>query len=107
MAIKAIETTGGVTLRRRENSLLLHRKSGSLKPIGHLILGIMSQYTENEVNQALEAISNGQSVRKAAQQYGVPRSTLQHRLQGTQARAAAFSDLQRLTVSQEAKLAEW
>ncbi|CCF46217.1 hypothetical protein CH063_15040 [Colletotrichum higginsianum] len=67
----------------------------------------MSQYTENEVNQALEAISNGQSVRKAAQQYGVPRSTLQHRLQGTQARAAAFSDLQRLTVSQEAKLAEW
>ncbi|CCF44234.1 transposase, partial [Colletotrichum higginsianum] len=67
----------------------------------------MSQYTENEVNQALEAISNGQSVRKAAQQYGVPRSTLQHRLQGTQARAAAFSDLQRFTVSQEAKLAEW
>ncbi|KAK6222765.1 transposase [Colletotrichum tabaci] len=67
----------------------------------------MSQYTEDEVNQALEAISNGQSIRKAAQQYGVPRTTLQHRLQGTQTRASAFSDLQRLTVSQEAKLAEW
>ncbi|KAK6208528.1 transposase [Colletotrichum tabaci] len=64
-------------------------------------------YTEDEVNQALEAISNGQSIRKAAQQYGVPRTTLQHRLQGTQTRASAFSDLQRLTVSQEAKLAEW
>ncbi|KAK6225151.1 transposase [Colletotrichum tabaci] len=67
----------------------------------------MVRYSEDELNQALEAISNGLSLRKASLQYGVPRSTLQLRLQGSQARSIAFSDLQRLSPSQEAKLAEW
>ncbi|CCF45332.1 transposase, partial [Colletotrichum higginsianum] len=67
----------------------------------------MAQYTEYEVNQAIQAVSDGQSLRKAAREYGIPITTLHNRLTGTQARAAAFSDLQRLSPDQEAKLAEW
>ncbi|KAF4808752.1 hypothetical protein CGCTS75_v014793 [Colletotrichum tropicale] len=67
----------------------------------------MVEYTEDEINQAVEAISNGMSLRKAAHEYGIPRTTLQYRLHGTQGRAAAFADLQRLSPAQEAKLAEW
>ncbi|OHX01204.1 transposase [Colletotrichum incanum] len=67
----------------------------------------MVQYTEDELNQALEAIANGVSQRQAARIYGIPKTTLQNRITGTQTRAAAFEDLQRLSVSQEAKLASW
>ncbi|CCF43077.1 transposase, partial [Colletotrichum higginsianum] len=67
----------------------------------------MGQYTEDEVNQALDAITNGMPIKRAGQVYGIPRSTLQYRIKGTQPRSIAFSDLQRLSVSQEAKLAEW
>ncbi|KZL83911.1 pyridine nucleotide-disulfide oxidoreductase family protein [Colletotrichum incanum] len=72
-----------------------------------LAVGLMVQYTEHEINLALEAIGNDQSVKKAAYKYGIPRTTLQLRLYGSQRRAAAFADLQRLSVSQEAKLASW
>ncbi|KZL73957.1 aldehyde reductase [Colletotrichum tofieldiae] len=64
-------------------------------------------YTEYEINQALEAISRGHTIRKAAHEYGIPRTTLQRRLHGAQSRPAAFEDLQRLSISQEAKLASW
>ncbi|KZL82905.1 transposase [Colletotrichum incanum] len=73
----------------------------------HFILYLMSQYTEYEVNQALADISNGHSARDASTKWGVPRSTLQNRLKGIQPRDTAFADLQRLSVSQEAKLASW
>ncbi|KZL64103.1 transposase, partial [Colletotrichum tofieldiae] len=67
----------------------------------------MSAYTEYEVNQALEAVANGQSLRKASIEWGVPRSTLRSRIKGCQPRPLAFADLQRLSIGQEAKLAEW
>ncbi|KZL63646.1 hypothetical protein CI238_11557 [Colletotrichum incanum] len=67
----------------------------------------LAVYTEDELNQALEAIANGVSQRQAARIYGIPKTTLQNRITGTQTRAAAFEDLQRLSVSQEAKLASW
>ncbi|OLN80949.1 hypothetical protein CCHL11_10420, partial [Colletotrichum chlorophyti] len=67
----------------------------------------MGEYTENQVIQALEAIASGQSVKKAASVWGVPRSTLQYRIRGSQARGIAFSDLQRLPPIQENQLAEW
>ncbi|KZL80512.1 putative transposase, partial [Colletotrichum incanum] len=57
--------------------------------------------------QAQEAVASGISVRKTAQTYGIPYTTLQRRLTGAQFRAAAFSDFQRLSISQEAKLASW
>ncbi|CCF42331.1 transposase, partial [Colletotrichum higginsianum] len=67
----------------------------------------MSAYTEYEVNQALEAVANGQSLRKASIEWGVPRSTLRSRIKGCQPRQLAFADHQRLSIGQEAKLAEW
>ncbi|KAK2728504.1 transposase [Colletotrichum kahawae] len=67
----------------------------------------MGQCTEDEINQALEAIYNGRSLRQASRLYRVPITTLHNRLQGNQARTTVFSDVQRLSVSQEAKLASW
>ncbi|KZL67132.1 transposase [Colletotrichum tofieldiae] len=73
----------------------------------YLPYSLMVQYTEDELNQALEAIANGVSQRQAARIYGIPKTTLQNRITGTQTRASAFEDLQRLSISQEAKLASW
>ncbi|KAH9240177.1 hypothetical protein K456DRAFT_1037670 [Colletotrichum gloeosporioides 23] len=67
----------------------------------------MPQYTEDDINQALEAVARGTSVKKAAFEWGIPRSTLNSRIKGHQARDVAFSDLQRLSTSQESHLAEW
>ncbi|KAH9229046.1 hypothetical protein K456DRAFT_56932, partial [Colletotrichum gloeosporioides 23] len=57
----------------------------------------MSQYSEYDVHQALEAIANGQSLRKAASEWGIPRTTLQRRIQGIQPKNIAFTDHQRLS----------
>ena len=67
----------------------------------------MTNYTEYEVSQALESITNGQSIQKASIEWGVPRSTLQHRIQGTQPRATAASSRQKLSTTQEKHLVEW
>ncbi|KAJ8115538.1 hypothetical protein OPT61_g2826 [Boeremia exigua] len=47
------------------------------------------------------------SQRKAAAAYGVPRSTLQERINGRQPNAIAHSNQQRLTPEQEAFLVDW
>ncbi|KAK6221470.1 transposase [Colletotrichum tabaci] len=67
----------------------------------------MGQYTEYEINQAIEAVGKGMSLRKASIEYGIPKTTLRDRLHGTQPREIAFEDYQRLSIDQEAKLAEW
>ena len=67
----------------------------------------MANYTEDEVSQALESIANSQSIRKASLEWGIPRQTLQHRIQGTQSRAIAFSSQQKLSPTQEQHLVEW
>ncbi|KAK2770414.1 hypothetical protein CKAH01_14757 [Colletotrichum kahawae] len=59
----------------------------------------MPSYTENDIINALEAIANGQSIKKAAFEHSVPRSTLQCRMKGVQTRDIAFSDLQRLSLT--------
>lgn len=68
---------------------------------------MMTQYTEEDVDSALEAIAMGRSVRKAALEWGIPRATLQHRIAGTQPRSTAFSGLQRLSKVQEDHLTQW
>ncbi|OAQ61378.1 transposase [Purpureocillium lilacinum] len=65
------------------------------------------QYTEYDISQALEAVANGQSVRKASAEWGVPRMTLFNRLHGHECRKDAFSPLQRLSQTQENRLTEW
>ncbi|KAK2773435.1 transposase [Colletotrichum kahawae] len=67
----------------------------------------MPSYTENDIINALKAIANGQSIKKAAFEHGMPRLTLQYRMKGVQTRDIAFSDLQRLSPTQESHLAEW
>ncbi|CCF41338.1 transposase [Colletotrichum higginsianum] len=67
----------------------------------------MTQYTEDQLQQALEAISRGQAIKSASREYGIPRTTIYRRMTGAQSRVIAFADLQRLSPDQEAKLAEW
>jgi hypothetical protein len=67
----------------------------------------MKKYSEDDLQQALQAFANGQSLRKASLKWGVPRRTLQDRLTGTQPRRLAFAPLQRLSQTQEDHLAKW
>ncbi|OHE98099.1 transposase [Colletotrichum orchidophilum] len=61
----------------------------------------MKQYTEVDVSQTLGAMANGQSLKKASLELGVPRSTLQRRIRGAQLRDTAVSDQQRFSPTQE------
>lgn len=67
----------------------------------------MKPYTEFEVQQALQAIDKGKSVRQASVAWGVPRSTLRGRIHGAQTRQTASIPRQRLSPTQEARLADW
>ncbi|KAL2130364.1 hypothetical protein VTI74DRAFT_6546 [Chaetomium olivicolor] len=59
------------------------------------------------LSQALQALQKGRGLRKVAQEWGIPKSTLHNRQQGTQTRSTAFESLQRLTAAQEDRLAHW
>jgi hypothetical protein len=74
------------------------------------------QETEKNISNAIDAIrmsgtnpdgSSKFSVRAAASQYGIPRSTLQGRLNGSQSRKDAHIQEQKLTPAQESLLTEW
>ena len=67
----------------------------------------MKQYSEEELQQALQAILSGQTIKRAAIEHGIPRSTLQNRIKGQQPRSEAFSDFQRLRPVQEELLTTW
>ncbi len=58
---------------------------------------------------AIQAVKTGQitSVRKAAQLYDVPRSTLQTRLNGTKQRSTANPTKRKLTETEEETLLQW
>lgn len=64
---------------------------------------------EAAIQSALRDLNSGvfKSQRQAARAYGIPRSTLQSRLQGCQPHASAHSNQQRLTPEQERFLVEW
>jgi hypothetical protein len=64
---------------------------------------------ELAIDSAIAAFNAGvyPSLRKAAKALGVPRSTLQDRINGRQSHATAHSYQQRLTPEQEAFLVEW
>jgi hypothetical protein len=67
----------------------------------------MQQYTDYDISQALQAVAAGQSVRRAALDWGVPRSTLRCRLSGTETRQIAAETQQRLSPVQEKRLVDW
>jgi len=67
----------------------------------------MKQYTEEEVDQALQSIANGQSIRRASLEWGVPRVTLQRRVLGIQPKESAHQQYQKLSPDQENHLSSW
>ncbi len=67
----------------------------------------MPSYTENDMQNAIAAVLRGVSRHQAAKEHHVPRSTLIVRLRGAQSRQQANSDRQKLSVAEEASLAEW
>ena len=67
----------------------------------------MPKYTEESMQQALVAIRAGDSIHRAAELYGVPRSTLQGRVHGSVTREQANSDQQALSKEQESHLVTW
>jgi len=62
---------------------------------------------EEDIQRALNAIANGMSQKKAGLEFGVPRSTLQHRMNGHISRQEAHIPQQRLSMVQEERLAKW
>ena len=67
----------------------------------------MKDYGEAEIAGALSDVANGVSVKKAALEWGIPRSTLRDRLNGAQTHQEAAASYQRLPPGQEASLAKW
>lgn len=67
----------------------------------------MNRYTKYNLTQALEAVANGQSARKAALDWGIPKSTLQNRLYGHESHQQAAESQQRLSPVQEGHLTNW
>ena len=67
----------------------------------------MKQYTEDDIQEALDAIAKGISIKRAASNCGIPRSTLQERLSGRQPHQQASASQQRLSPTQEDHLAQW
>ena len=68
----------------------------------------MVNYTEDEVVEAIFDITDrGISLKKAAQRRGIPRSTLQGRMKGAEAKKDVEQPYQRLTKTQEDRLCQW
>lgn len=68
----------------------------------------MPQYTEDCVCDAyIEVTDNGMSVRKAAQKYGVPPSTLSGRMSGRFAKKDTLQPAKRLSEAEEHSVVQW
>jgi len=68
----------------------------------------MAKYTEDDVAEAIfDFTDRGISLRKAAAQRGIPRSTLQDRMKGAEAKKDQFQPFQRLSKTQEDRICQW
>ena len=67
----------------------------------------MPSYTENALTAAIDAVNAGTPVKRAAHDYGIPLTTLRHRLAGRQSKITAHTFQQKLSPVQESRLAEW
>ncbi|KAL0780121.1 hypothetical protein CaCOL14_004605 [Colletotrichum acutatum] len=68
----------------------------------------MPKWTEQDIKKAGIGVSNGKPARKAAKDWSIPYTTLDHRLTpGRKACREAKQKYQRLSVSQERSLAAW
>ena len=66
------------------------------------------QYIEQDLQDALAKYhTNGGSIRKIAQEFGIPYSTFRDRIYGTQSRSTGAEYLQTLSRVQEDHLTQW
>jgi 4-hydroxybenzoate polyprenyltransferase len=65
------------------------------------------KYTEYDVLQAINAVKNGKSERCASIEWGIPRSTLKHRIHNPNTHQEAASHLQRLPPVLEDRFTHW
>jgi len=71
------------------------------------VIIMKNRYTEYDMAQALDAVASGKSCRKAAIEWGVPRSTLQDRIDYNTNHQSAAEHLQRLPPILEDRLTKW
>ena len=67
----------------------------------------MSNYTNEDIKNALQDVKNGLSQRKAASRNGVPRQTLRDRIAGALPHSEAHKHQQKLSEVQEQYLRDW
>jgi 4-hydroxybenzoate polyprenyltransferase len=67
----------------------------------------MSNYTNEDIKNALQDVKNGLSQRKAASRNGVPRQTLRDRIAGALPHSEAHKHQQKLSEAQEQYLRDW
>ena len=67
----------------------------------------MPKYTEDQVKQAIDQADATKNVKAAAKAWGIPYSTLRHRLEGIGPKYKAQSHRQRLSPAEEEHLASW
>jgi predicted transcriptional regulator len=67
----------------------------------------MPRYTESDLQNALDALQAGSSLRKASKDWNIPLSTLYDRVNGSTSRRDANQHNQRLSETQETSLASW
>lgn len=67
----------------------------------------MPKCTESDLTAALESVRSGRSVNAASRLWGVPRSTLRHRISGFPSKAKYAASSQRLSPLQEKHLTDW
>ena len=66
----------------------------------------MPAYTEDAFTAAINAVNTGTPVKRAACDYGIPMTTLRHRLAGRQLKTIVYMSQQKLSLIQESRLAE-
>jgi hypothetical protein len=67
----------------------------------------MNASIEDDLSHALQAVLDGQSIRRAALDWGIPRTTLQNWLYGHEPRRQVYASAQRLSPEQEKHLSSW
>ena len=67
----------------------------------------MPSYTEADIEEAIQEVYEGRSVRKASIAHGIPYSTLKDRLHSAQTRTESHVHQQRLSPIQEKRLVDW
>ncbi|KAF6525908.1 hypothetical protein HZS61_011703 [Fusarium oxysporum f. sp. conglutinans] len=67
----------------------------------------MPSFTEKDMSAALQMVADGVSVNKAAEAYGINRSTLQGRIKGSTTPREAQKTRQKLSDVQERRLRDW